>query len=143
MTPMDQFIRVKYEFRTDKGTRISMGLHGKVLLENKEKTLVEFGSGDPFWLPSKALETWEPCHSCNMLRINGVVTHETGCPDAWRDEIRECKECGSEFLPTEQRLVCCCDICMVTYNNFSCDCEICREQVEEDHKDDPIEEEVA
>lgn len=91
------------------------------------------------WLPSDSIEPWEPCHSCEMLRINGTVTHEIGCPDAWRDEVRECKNCGEKFLPTEQGQDCCSHICMVTYNNFSCDCEICQSPIE----DDPVEEEVA
>ncbi len=39
------------------------------------------------------------CRSCQLARINGIVCHETGCPDAWRDEERECKECGCDFEP--------------------------------------------
>jgi hypothetical protein len=39
------------------------------------------------------------CDSCEVLTINGTPCHETGCPDAWRDYTRECKECGSTFTP--------------------------------------------
>lgn len=50
------------------------------------------------------------CDSCELIRINGVVCHETGCPDAWQDSTRECFDCGIEFIPAElyQRL---CDDC--------------------------------
>ena len=39
------------------------------------------------------------CTQCQELMINGVRCHETGCPEAWRDEDRECKWCGSPFRP--------------------------------------------
>lgn len=48
------------------------------------------------------------CSSCQIAVINGMVCHETGCPDAWKDETRKCKWCGSEFKP-EYRLQRCCD----------------------------------
>lgn len=46
------------------------------------------------------------CDGCQLARINGVLCHETGCSEAWRDEIRECGTCGSDFEPQyrEQRL---------------------------------------
>jgi len=45
------------------------------------------------------------CQSCEALTINGVLCHESGCPDAWENELRECPECGCEFEPNyrEQR----------------------------------------
>ena len=39
------------------------------------------------------------CDQCNLLMINGVLCHETGCPDSWRFIKKECKWCGSEFEP--------------------------------------------
>ena len=51
------------------------------------------------------------CHSCTLLRINGIVCHETGCPEAWTDEIRKCKWCGSEFKPENCRQQCCDESC--------------------------------
>jgi hypothetical protein len=39
------------------------------------------------------------CQSCATLTINGLPCHETGCPDAWRDQTRECFECGCDFEP--------------------------------------------
>ena len=39
------------------------------------------------------------CHSCAILIINGVICHEIGCPDAWQDETRKCRWCGSKFKP--------------------------------------------
>lgn len=42
------------------------------------------------------------CNGCNPCAINGVLCHETGCPDAWRDHPRECFECGCDFFPSER-----------------------------------------
>ena len=39
------------------------------------------------------------CCSCEVLMINGFRCHETGCPAAWKDQVSECKECGSVFEP--------------------------------------------
>ena len=39
------------------------------------------------------------CQSCEVLCINGVNCHEHGCPDKWKDEERECMECGQKFKP--------------------------------------------
>lgn len=51
------------------------------------------------------------CDSCQLLRINGVICHETGCPEAWRDSVRECRECGCEFKPKDRDQVCCSSDC--------------------------------
>ena len=54
------------------------------------------------------------CDQCQMLSINGIACHETGCPNSrkvWVAEreqwIRfvECRECGSEI---EEGEVCDC-----------------------------------
>jgi len=42
------------------------------------------------------------CPSCEVLRIQGMRCHETSCPNAWREERRECLWCGSEFVPEER-----------------------------------------
>lgn len=55
------------------------------------------------------------CGSCQLLRINGVVCHEGGCPEAWRGEVRECAECGQEFLPESRYHRCCDDSCLRAY----------------------------
>lgn len=49
----------------------------------------------------------EYCESCEVLWINGIKTHELGCPDAWKDEVRECKECGQKFKPETRYQVFC------------------------------------
>ena len=56
------------------------------------------------------------CHSCNLLRINGLVTHEIGCPEAWKDYTRECAWCGQEFKPETEHQDCCCDDCAESYH---------------------------
>ena len=43
-----------------------------------------------------------PCNSCEMLTINGIACHEQGCPESWKDEVRECFECGYHFKPSEK-----------------------------------------
>ena len=36
------------------------------------------------------------CNQCEMISIQGVPCHETGCPEAWR-RIKGCKDCGCDF----------------------------------------------
>jgi len=49
------------------------------------------------------------CDQCELLYINGVKCHETGCPNAWR-EPRECAWCGTTFKPDiNGQLVCSAD----------------------------------
>lgn len=56
------------------------------------------------------------CDQCELLRINGVVCHETGCPNAWRDEERECEWCGTKFKPEEKHQDCCSEECTEAYH---------------------------
>jgi hypothetical protein len=59
-----------------------------------------YRNGDEITLPGG-------CDGCNPSRINGVLCHEAGCPEAWRDYPVECDECGHEFYTDEQhRSVC-------------------------------------
>jgi len=51
------------------------------------------------------------CQSCEALTINGVLCHESGCPDSWRDYERECVECGCPFIPEEKDQSTCSDDC--------------------------------
>ena len=55
------------------------------------------------------------CPSCEMVAINGVACHEQGCPDAWKSEIRECKECGALFSPQNRAQPCCDEECFAMY----------------------------
>lgn len=50
------------------------------------------------------------CDGCSPSMINGVLCHEHGCPDKWRDTATECWECGCEFYP-ESRGQSTCDGC--------------------------------
>jgi len=65
------------------------------------------------------------CNSCNTMVINGVLCHESGCPEAWKDEVRECKWCDNTFKPEEAAQQFCSHSCTVVYNNIDCDCEEC------------------
>ena len=57
-------------------------------------------------LPGRS-EVVEGCSSCAAVTINGVYCHEHGCPDAWQDETRECRQCGLDFKPESARQVFC------------------------------------
>ena len=55
------------------------------------------------------------CHSCEALIINGVLCHERGCPDAWKDYPRNCRWCGREFKPESRDQGFCDDECAQAY----------------------------
>ena len=57
------------------------------------------------------------CEQCEAVRINGVLCHEHGCPNAWQDYTRECKWCGAEFMPEERGQAFCCEDCAESYGN--------------------------
>lgn len=57
------------------------------------------------------------CDQCQMLSINGVACHETGCPNSrkvWTDgewqTVYECRECGTKHTD-EQDYARCCEPC--------------------------------
>ena len=58
------------------------------------------------------------CDQCEELTINGVRCHETGCPVAWRDQSRECKECGCDFTPEIRHQQFCGDQCAAAYHGL-------------------------
>ena len=39
------------------------------------------------------------CDGCSPSMINGMLCHERGCPEAWRDRQVACFECGCDFYP--------------------------------------------
>jgi hypothetical protein len=53
---------------------------------------------------------------CDLVRINGILCHEKGCTEAWKDTERECAWCGAIFTPTEKYQDCCCGSCAETYH---------------------------
>jgi hypothetical protein len=55
------------------------------------------------------MKTQVRCDQCQLVRINGMVCHEIGCPIAWKDDVRECRECGCEFGPEFRRQTVCND----------------------------------
>ena len=57
------------------------------------------------------------CNSCDVVVINNVICHETGCPDAWKDETRECKWCGRSFKPAEKNQEFCDSDCAEAYHS--------------------------
>lgn len=67
------------------------------------------------------------CISCQVLSINGITCHETGCPNAYKDSQSECKWCGQLFTPESKYQDCCSHSCNVAYLNLSCDCDECNQ----------------
>lgn len=61
------------------------------------------------------------CMSCEALRVNGVLCHELGCPDG--KNVRECKECGSEFVTESRNQLFCGESCYCAYNGLEFDGE--------------------
>ncbi len=61
------------------------------------------------------------CKQCQMVAINGVPCHETGCPLAYRDDVRECLECGMEFIPQDRHQRCCDEACDMAYRGMDCE----------------------
>lgn len=72
------------------------------------------------------------CSQCEMVRINGVACHETGCPRAWVDEVRTCKWCGTPFVIEEMGQSFCEDDCRRLYHGLPTieDEEIAAEEAE-------------
>jgi hypothetical protein len=59
------------------------------------------------------------CNSCEVLFINGIKTHELGCPEAFRDYRKECKECGQDFQPDFREQEHCSQSCYQMYLGIS------------------------
>ena len=55
------------------------------------------------------------CNACEVLVINGIICHEIGCPDAYKDEVRECDWCGTDFVPEERHTRFCSGECAESY----------------------------
>lgn len=60
---------------------------------------------------------YKQCTACEAAVINGVYCHEQGCPEAWRDEVRECGWCGAEFKPESRDQLFCEDSCGEAFNS--------------------------
>lgn len=55
-----------------------------------------YRNGDPISLQATG------CNGCSPSMINRHLSHETGCPDAFRDYKKECRECGADFFPADR-----------------------------------------
>jgi hypothetical protein len=61
------------------------------------------------------------CKSCEAMMINGVLCHEEGCPEAYKDYKEECAWCGADFIPEYAGQNCCSDSCYCEYNGIDID----------------------
>ncbi len=57
------------------------------------------------------------CDSCEVLYINNVKCHESGCPNAWKDEKRSCLWCGQIFTPEDKEQLFCNNECAEDYSS--------------------------
>ncbi|MBE3087734.1 MAG: hypothetical protein IMZ61_16410 [Planctomycetes bacterium] len=118
-------IRISVNGFKVKEKEIPIGAKAEVIRDNAEGAYVKFrGIQGEVLVPNDVHELWEPCHSCNLLRINGVVTHEIGCPEAWRDEVRKCNWCGTRFLPKNRYQQSCDDSCAASYAGVEIENEV-------------------
>jgi hypothetical protein len=67
--------------------------------------------------------TLNNCYGCNPCMINGVLCHETGCPEAWKDHKVDCPECGQAFYPEERQQAYCSPCCAAAYTGQECECD--------------------
>ena len=64
------------------------------------------------------------CDGCSPSSVNGILCHEQGCPDRWRDIPKECTECGAEFY-TNSRHQRMCSVCMEdSFDRAHCDMDV-------------------
>ena len=68
------------------------------------------------------------CDSCEAMRINGILCHEHGCPEAHKGTLRVCKWCGSKFEPENATSSFCSQSCYCDFNGI--------EDPEEDRMED-------
>lgn len=47
------------------------------------------------------------CDGCSPGMVNGVLCHEYGCPDQWRDYTINCRGCDYEFFPQDKHMAIC------------------------------------
>ena len=57
------------------------------------------------------------CHSCEAVQVNGILVHEHGCPDRYRNESVPCFYCGFDYLAES----------LDEYRNHTRMCPDCRE----------------
>ena len=58
-----------------------------------------------FDLSERYARTWRVrCSQCEALVINGIATHETGCPNG---RSYTCPECGSRYRDADNASECC------------------------------------
>jgi hypothetical protein len=71
------------------------------------------------------------CTQCNAIMINGVYCHEQGCHNSYKNEVRECKWCGSDFQPETRDQEFCDVSCYHSYNGTGVELEELMIEMEE------------
>ena len=49
------------------------------------------------------------CDGCDILSINGKLSHENGCPFSWKDYKIPCCICGYDFIRSDRNELRCAD----------------------------------
>jgi hypothetical protein len=68
------------------------------------------------------------CKSCEAMMINGILCHEQGCPEAYKDYKEECAWCGQDFVPEYDGQNCCSDSCYNAYWGYPDEDELTEEE---------------
>ena len=55
------------------------------------------------------------CDGCDPSTINGVLCHESGCPESHKDYPEECKWCGQDYFKEYRFQTCCSEDCHNSY----------------------------
>jgi hypothetical protein len=71
------------------------------------------------------------CKSCSALTIQGILCHESGCPDSRKGKTISCKNCGCDFVPDEDGIKFCSYHCNAEYYGYHCGCDFCEENRKE------------
>jgi len=75
-------------------------------------TRTQYNNGDEITLTECG------CDGCSPSIINGVLCHETGCPDSWRDDSNSCEWCGQSFFAQERGQEFCDEECEDLWRQF-------------------------
>ena len=76
------------------------------------------------------------CDQCQVISIQGLATHELGCPNAWQNPATgeawtaECDECGSAYVPHHRGQSFCSSQCSDLYNGWEVEDDPQQEELE-------------
>ena len=87
-----------------------------------EDSVIDLGNG--VIREVSRLESLTGCDRCQIVHIQGIPCHETGCEKDWIDPSthmgykRECKDCGTDFIPEDAEQFFCDESCAAIYGGW-------------------------